>query len=940
MAVLLTNHLHPADPWLVEECAAVAQRAGVGTVAAAAPEHATRDDKPLLDVLTAIRHRTTLDKAAAHGLLLPNSEHRLHDERTLRARLRAHPEAFDNAARIAAECAVSLDFSDVRFPGFPVPDGETPFSVLYALCQDSVQRKYHPMTRAVASRLQRELDVIEKTGLAEFFLITWDIMRYAREHAIPGQGRGSAADSIVAYLLGITRVDPVAHDLLFERFLHEDHQGTPDIDIDFSTDHREQVLQYVYDKYGADRTGMVANVVTFRPRMAIRQVGAAMGFPETVVDRLARGADGWYMANLDDTLRAAGVEDSSRSSLPWRQLLDVLRRIEGTPRHLSIHVGGMLVTGEPLVDVVPVERATMPGRVVVQFDKDDVEDLGLIKMDLLGLRTLSAIAECLDLIEQTTGERPDLDALPLDDPRVYDMICKVDTIGLFQIESRAQQQSLWQSQPRCFNDLIVQVAIIRPGPIQGDAVHPYLRRRQGLEPVTYPHPKLEPILAETRGVILYQEQILRIVMEVADYTAGEADRFRRAMNRHRSRLEMEELRDDFIRRCVEHGLGEPVAAQVFKSVAGFAEFGFCKSHAAAFARTAYETAWLRLNYPAHYTCALLNAQPMGFYHPSVLVDDARAHGVRILPVDVTRSRARCTVEAEQPGSEMPPAGPHGRLLDTSAEFAVRLGFAYVRRLGPAARAACEDAINAGANRSVAEFWRHTLLPRSAMENLVQVGAFDAVAGGLSRRQMLWQLKEIEESLPARRRGTATAATPAEGVASSGPPRGSGAIAGTRLGDAPHMPRDTERDQPAPLVPLPAPPPELPPMDERTRVTTEYSLTQVSTGPHLVSFMRERLDAMGCIPLGKVRELADGARVRVAGLVITRQAPMSASGFRFFTLTDGEAHLDLVFRPAVAQRTREAARHPLLMVDGTLQVESGRINVVVASVTALDSDGNP
>ena len=975
VAVLLTNHLHPADAWLVEECAAVAARARVTTIASATPEHARLDDKPLLDVLTAIRHRTTLDQAAAHGLLLPNNEHRLHSERELRQRFRAHPEAVDNAVRVAAACAVSLDFRDVRFPGFPVPDGETPFSVLYSLCQEAVQRKYHPVTRTVAARLQRELDVIEKTGLAEFFLITWDIMRYAREHHIPGQGRGSAADSIVAYLLGITRVDPVEHDLLFERFLHEDHQGTPDIDIDFSTDHREQVLQYVYDKYGADRTGMVANVVTFRPRMAIRQVGAAMGFPETIIDRLARTADGWYMADLETTLRAAGVSATS-PNLPWQQFVDILRRIEGTPRHLSIHVGGMLVTGEPLIDVVPVERATMPGRVVVQFDKDDVEDLGLIKMDLLGLRTLSAIAECLDLIEQTTGHRPDLDALPLDDERVYDMICKVDTIGLFQIESRAQQQSLWQSQPRCFNDLIVQVAIIRPGPIQGDAVHPYLRRRQGLEPVTYPHPKLEPILAETRGVILYQEQILRIVMDVAGYTAGEADRFRRAMNRHRSRLEMDELRDDFVRRCVDNGLDEPVAQQIFKSVAGFAEFGFCKSHAAAFARTAYETAWLRLNFPAHYTCALLNAQPMGFYHPSVLVDDARRHNVKVLPVDITRSRARCTVEpiedeganegkdtpsrrvpvAARPSATMPTGllareaergglseqerlCPSPRTPHSSRSFAVRLGFAYVRALGPAARVACEDAVLAGTNGGVADFWRHTLLPRKAMENLVNVGAFDAVAEGKSRRQLLWQLKEIEESLPPRKRRGASDEAP-KPVVSAGPPRGAGARAGKRLGDAPHQPRDPAGDPLPPLVKLPAQPPALPDMDERTRTGIEYELTQVSTGPHLVSFMRPHLEALGCTPLARVRDMADGARVRVAGLVITRQAPMSASGFRFFTLSDEDAHLDLVFRPAIAQQTREVARHPLLMVDGTLQVEHGRVNVVVASVTALDGDGRP
>jgi error-prone DNA polymerase len=996
-AMLVSNHLHPADRWLVAECAAIARAADIPLVASATPDHATADDKLLLDVLTAIRHRTTLDQAAAHGLLLPNSEHRLHGEAELRALLPDLSEAFDNAARIAAACEVSLDFSDVRFPGYPVPEGETPFSVLYRLCQESVQTKYHPMTRAVAARLQRELDVIEKTRLAEFFLITWDIMRFAREHGIPGQGRGSAADSIVAYLLGITRVDPVAHDLLFERFLHEDHQGTPDIDIDFSTDHREQVLQYVYDKYGPDRTGMVANVVTFRPRMAIRQVGAAMGFPETVIEKLGTHTDGWYMADVETVLTSSGAGtpktgdgsagttrpadgvasttrpggvaggrrpgvfteagtegpprrqdpavDATKLSSPadgvpastspvvdvsnhaWQQFVDILRRIEGTPRHLSIHVGGMLVTGEPLVDVVPVERATMPGRVVVQFDKDDVEDLGLIKMDLLGLRTLSAIAECLDLIEQTTGQRPDLDKLPLEDQRVYDVICKVDTIGLFQIESRAQQQSLWQSQPRCFNDLIVQVAIIRPGPIQGDAVHPYLRRRQGLEPVTYLHPKLEPILAETCGVVLYQEQILRIVMEIAGYTAGEADRFRRAMNRHRSRVEMEELRDGFILRCVEHDLSEEVAQQIFKSVAGFAEFGFCKSHAAAFARTAYETAWLRMTYPAHYTCALLNAQPMGFYHPSVLVDDAKRHGVKILPVDVTRSRARCLVEA---------VGP--------SDFRIRLGFAYVRGLGPTARAACDDAVVAGANTSVADFWRHTLLPRVAMENLIRVGAFDAVAAGRSRRQLLWTLKENEESLPPRKRRRTTVAPADQTVVAAavvtGPPRGSGAIAGNRLGDAPHTAHDPSSDPAPPLVSLPAPPPQLPEMDERTRVNSEYALTSVNTGPHLVSFMRERLDSLGCVPLVKVRDLADGMRIRVAGLVITRQQPSTARGFRFFTLADDEAHLDLVFRPAVVQRTLEVSRHPLLMVDGRLQVEHGRVNVLVERVTALTPEGDP
>ena len=946
VALLLTHHRHPADSWLAAETALLARRTGLPLVASGLPVHGHRGDKPLLDVLTAIRHRTTLDAAAAHGLLLPNAEHRMRSEAELRALLPDHPEAFDLAAHLAAQCHVDLDFSEARFPGFPVPEGETPFSVLYRLCQEAVQRRYRPMTRAVAARLQRELEVIEKTDLAEFFLVTWDIMRFAREQQIPGQGRGSAADSIVAYLLDITRVDPVAHDLLFERFLHEDHQGTPDIDIDFSTDHREEVLQYVYDKYGAERTGMVANVVTFRPRMAIRQVGAAMGFPETLIGRLAGAVDGWYMVDVAAALESAGVDaEDPDAALPWRQFIEVLRQVEGTPRHLGIHVGGMLVTGEPLVDVAPVERATMPGRVVVQFNKDDVEDLGLIKMDLLGLRTLSAIAECLDLIEQGTGTRPDLDALPLDDPEVYASIRAVDTIGLFQVESRAQQQSLWQSQPREFNDLIVQVAIIRPGPIQGDAVNPYLRRRQGLEPVTYLHPSLEPILAETMGVVLYQEQILRIVMEVAGYTAGEADRFRRAMNRHRSRVEMAELGDEFLRRCADHsGVTTAVAEQMFQAVAGFAQFGFCKSHAAAFARTAYETAWLRLHHPGEYVCALLNAQPMGFYHPSVLVEDAKRHGVRFLPVDIAHSRGRCTME--------PCDAAESNVKDVTQCRAVRLGFNYMKGLGPAGRTACEAAVLAGANTSLRAFWEHTLLPRRAIENLVLAGAFDSVEAGRARRELLWELKRVEENLPARTRArrpprgdaaTAVGSAPAGGAAAKQrrPPRGRGALAGARAGDAAALVRTLEEDPLPPLVEVPADAPALPGMDERTRVLTEYALSEVSTGRHLLSFIRDQLTALGCRPLAAVRDLSDGTRVRVAGLVIARQAPASAGGFRFFTLADEEAHLDLIFRPAVVTRTRRVANaNPLLMVEGRLQNERGRINLVVETVIALDGDGVP
>jgi error-prone DNA polymerase len=565
------------------------------------------------------------------------------------------------------------------------------------------------------------------------------------------------------------------------------------------------------------------------------------------------------------------------------------------------------------------------------------------------------------MVERTHGDRPDLDGLRLDDPRVYDMICAPDTIGLFQIESRAQQQSLYQSQPREFNDLIVQVAIIRPGPIQGDAVHPYLRRRQGLEPVTYPHPSLEPILAETKGVILYQEQILRIVMEIAGYTAGEADRFRRAMNRHRSRLEMQSLRDEFIQRCLEHGgLDLDTAEQIFKSVAGFAQFGFCKSHAAAFARTAYETAWLRLEYPAHWLCALLNAQPMGFYHPSVLVEDAKRHGIRTLPVDVSRSRARCDVERADPADPAltdsersaeravhaacrelagPHRGPRPRspLLGAAmSEWAVRLGFNYVAGLGPAGRAACDAAVGAGANGSIADFWRHTKLTRPAMEQLIRCGAFDRVCQSRPRRELLWELTAIEEALPPRRRVRAQAqaedllATTLPGMLA--PPRGRGHVA---------PPPATAPDPLGPLLEFPAPSPQLPAMNERDRVAIEYAVNEVSTGPHLIAFLRPALEALGCIPLARVPDCDDGARLRVAGLVIARQAPVSAKGFRFFTLADEGGHLDLVFMPRVAMRTRAVANfHPLLMVVGVLQADAGRLNLVVESVTGLDGEGRP
>src|SRR3982075_35873 len=566
----LRHHLCPEDQWVLEGRAAMAKRCGAGVVATNEGHYHVRERRRLHDVMVAIRHRATLESAQPH--LFPNSEHHLKSGTEMRPLFKGHAEALATPWDIAKECDVNLDFRKVRFPGYPVPAGETPFSFLYKLCFEGVRDRYRPITPEVARRLQRELEVIEKTGLAEFFLINWDLMRFAGEHGVPGQGRGTAARSIDPYVLGITRGDPIEHNLLFERFLHEEMTSTPDIDIDFSTEHREQVIQYVYDKYGWERTGMVCNVVTFQPRMAARQVGKALGFPPDVIDKLAKSVDSWFPESLEESSAHAGFEHLTGSA-PWRQFTALCNQVLNFPRHLSIHVGGMLVTGEPLIDIVPVEPATMPDRVVVQFDKDDVEDLGLIKMDMLGLRTLSVVAECLDLVEAKTGSRPDLDLLPLADPEVYRVCGEADTIGVFQIESRAQMQTLPRTRPKVFNDLVVEVAIIRPGPIQGNAVHPYINRKQGREEVTYAHPLLEPILKDTLGVILYQEQILEICIAVAGMTAGQADRFRRGMNRHRSRIEMRSLHEGFIEGCLHNDVPPETAEDLFHAIEGFAAFG-------------------------------------------------------------------------------------------------------------------------------------------------------------------------------------------------------------------------------------------------------------------------------------------------------------------------------------------------------------------------------
>jgi len=874
----LQHHLEPGDSWLAAETVACAERTGVGLVASGSPRYARPQDGRLLDVLSAIRHGCTLEETAARGLLASNHERWMRGEAEL-SELLPYPKAFAGAQELASRAELRLDFRHSRFPGFRVPGGESPDIYLEQLCRRALPGKYPVASVEVEERLRHELQVISRCRLAEFFLIVFELMDFARSEGIPAQGRGSAADSLVAYLLRITRVDPIAHHLLFERFLHEEMEGTPDIDIDISSAHRERLIQHVYDTYGESCTGMVCTVITFRLRMAIRQVGAAFGIPLAWVERLGRaierGDPDDRRTLLERVLGVAGEDpDQMMRSVPWRQFAEMVEQVVGVPRHLSIHVGGMLVTGEPLWDMAPLERASMDGRVVVQFDKDDIEELGLIKIDLLGLRTLSVVEETLSELERVSGVRPDLEGLDLADPEVYAMCARADTIGVFQVESRAQQQTLPRANPREFNDLVVAVAIIRPGPIQGHAVHPYLRRRQGKEPVSYLHPLLEPILRDTLGVILYQEQIMEIAMQVAGFTAGQSDRFRRAMNRHRSRVEMASLEHDFLLGCTLKGVSGAVAARLFEAVRGFAEFGFCRSHAAAFARTVYETAWLKLHHPAAYLVGLLNHQPMGFYHPSVLVEEARRNGVVVLPVDVNQSRGRCRLETD----------------------AVRLGFNYVKGVGEELRTKLDQERESGAYSSPEDFWRRTGVSPKVLDSLVIVGAFDSF--GEPRRKLLWRLKPVEEALATMR---------------------------------------MEQDVPVQgeLLPLPALPPALPELSQRERVQADYRVMELTTGPHPVELLRLGLNRLGVVRLAHARSASAGSRLLVAGLVITRQAPPSAQGMRFFTLADESGHLDLVFSPQVYRENRSLASHEsLLLALGRLRSADGVASLMVERLLPL------
>ena len=884
--VELQNNLVHGDARRNRALADLAEHLGLGTVATGNVHCHVRERHRLQDVLVAIKNRSTLD--ASHRQRRENSEYYLKPPEEMAELFRDHPEAIANTVRIAERCQFDLTRDlDYRFPDYPVPEGETQDSHLRKLCYQEAERRYMRVTSEVEERLEKELSLVEHHGLAGFFLIHQEILqlayRVAEEvkgrpcHSPPGRGRGSSVGSLICYLIGLSHIDPIKNNLFLGRFLNEEMASVPDIDLDFPRDIREKLILRVYEHFGHEHVGLVATFPTYRIRSAVREVGKALGLPPAELDRLAKVSESYGSARSirEEMGRLAHYRDKLSAPL-WRHLADLVEQIASFPRHISQHVGGMVISSRPLVELVPLEQSAMEGRVLMQWDKDSVDDARMIKIDFLALGMLSAVDGTLDLVEEHHGKRIDLSRIDFKDERVYDSICAADTMGVFQIESRAQMQTLPRTRPQSLEDLTIEVAIIRPEPIVGGAVNPYINRRLGREEVTYDHPLLEPVLAETLGVVLFQEQVLQVSMALAGFSAGQAEGLRRAMSRKRSKEAIEKLRGQFIEGCLNNGVSKRVAESAFQKIAGFAEFGFPKAHAAAFGLLAYQTAWLRMYYPAESLCALFNAQPMGFYGPHVLVNDGKRHGVNVLPPDINLSGANCAIE----------------------DVAVRIGLRYVKGLSEAtAQKVAEELQQNRPFRSLFDFLERTRLKREPVENLIACGAFDDL--GLERRELLWQLGLLYRSAGRNGRERQLA-----------------------------LPLPTEQDMA-----------ELAPMSEWDRMVADYAILGLSPNYHPMAFLRPRLNE-GIVPSQMLESLPDGASIEVAGLVVCRQRPGTAKGFVFIVIEDEFGLVNLVVKPGLHEQQRSLVRsEPFVIVQGELQRRDGTVNVIAERFTALPSTGS-
>jgi error-prone DNA polymerase len=835
----------------------------------------------LQDVLVAIRSRTTLDgceqerRGNHESMLLEQAE----------AAERFPAEAVARTVEIAERCEFDLTQElGYRYPDFS--DGVDPADVqLRQTCDHAFAERYgpgHRLRREARRRLDDELALIARLGLSGFFLLHWEVLELAREcalevrgpgsprHALPpGRGRGSSVGSIVCYLTGLSHVDPVAAGLSLGRFINDEMVAVPDIDLDFPRDIREQLIVRVTERYGREHAALVATFATYRSRGAIRDVGKALGLPLAELERLARVTDGWDATRVGTELD--GVP-GTHSGPRWEAFRELTHEIAGLPRHLGQHPGGMVISTRPLVELVPVQPAAMAGRQICQWDKDSCGDAGFLKIDLLGLGMLSAVEDVVDRIARHRGEVIDLSRVPLDDPGVYEEIQRADTVGVFQIESRAQMQSLLQTRPENLHDLTVQVALVRPGPIQGKAVHPYVRHRQairddpGFEPPVE-HESLREALRDTLGVVVFQDQVLDVAMAAAGFSIGEAEGLRRAMSRKRSEEAIEAFRPRFVEGCLGNGIDRETGNAIYDKLCGFAGFGFPKSHAAAFALLAYQSAWLRREYPAEFLCALLNAQPMGFYPPSSLVRDAQRRGVTVLPPHVNRSGAQCTIEDDA---------------------AVRIGVGYVNSVGEEeARAVVAEQPYA----DVGDLARRAPVKRDALEALVAAGACDDWG---PRRQLLWRL----------------------GVTARGEAAGAG-----------------NRQLVLPLEPT-AVVPELPEQTSWERMLADYRHTSISVGIHPLQLLRPHLPP-GVATSVELGELPHGSRIEVAGMAVARQRPSTAKGIVFMLLEDEHGQANLIIPPAVYEAHRAVVRgEPLLLARGRLEHVGRNVNVLVSEVVSL------
>ncbi|MDR7418858.1 MAG: error-prone DNA polymerase [Armatimonadota bacterium] len=836
-----------------------AARYGLPVAAAVEVLYHTPSRRPVQDALTCIHHGITL--AEAGQVLKPNGEHDLKSPFAFSALFDDDARARALTLEIASRCRFSPAELRYRYPSEHLPDGKTSSQWLRDLTLAGARERYGGSIPAdVAAQVERELALIDELDYCGYFLTMYEIVQFCRSRGILCQGRGSAANSAVCYCLGITAVDPVRMDLLFERFLSRERAEPPDIDLDIEHNRREEVIQWVYQKYGRDRAAMVANVIRYRTRSAVRDVGKVLGIPPTTLDRLAK-LHSHYGDVSAHVVREAGLDPQT----PLHQhLVRLANEILDFPRHLSIHPGGFLLGHEPVPTLVPIENATMPERTVIQWDKDSVEGVGLFKVDLLGLGALHHLHLAFDLLKAHRGVELSMATIPWNDAPTFDWICRADTIGVFQIESRAQMAMLPRLQPRSYYDLVVEVSIVRPGPIVGGMVHPYLRRRNGDEPVVYPHPSLEPVLAKTKGVPLFQEQVIKLAMVAADYTPGEADQLRRDMAAWRRSGRIERHRERLISRMQAKGIAPEFAARVFDQIRGFGEYGFPESHAASFALVAFASAYLKRHYHAEFTCALLNAQPMGFYAPATIVEDAKRHGVVVLPVDVRSSAWDCALEARP---------------DNAWGFALRMGLRYVKGLGEDDGRRIATARAQAAFDSLADFARRTGLDAGALVALAKAGAFEGL--GVNRREALWQVRAL-----AKRSGMAL---PVEIVETL---------------------------------------PQFDRLNALEEIAWDYDAAAHSVRGHPLEPLRDQLSALGLPDAQTVAGMPDGATVRYAGLVICRQTPGTASGVTFMTLEDETGFVNLVIWPKIfEQYARLAKSAPLLGVTGRLQKQQGVVHIV-------------